>query len=145
MNIAPSLHTLSTPRSLLHTWAVIRGMCRVGAGRWYIGRRVPSPYSLPLLSSPCDLYVSYNRFDSEHEHDDLATRVAYRCWSRWSHGLEAPEVAVAVSQILGNPLDHSLYLALSWLVVRIHWAGFGVWNRSLRSRRPLQPRCLADK
>ena len=22
-----------------------------------------------------DLYVSYNRFDSEHEHDDLATRV----------------------------------------------------------------------
>ena len=33
-----------------------------------------------------------------------------------------------VSQILGNPLDHSLYLALSWLVVRIHWAGFGVWH-----------------
>ena len=32
-----------------------------------------------------------------------------------------------VSQILGNPLDHSLFLALSWLVVRIHWAGFGVW------------------
>ena len=45
----------------------------------------------------------------------------------------APVICVAmsemwrtVSQILGNPLDHSLYLALSWLVVRIHWAGFGV-------------------
>ena len=32
-----------------------------------------------------------------------------------------------VSQILGNPLDHSSFAVLSWLVVRIHWAGFGVW------------------
>ena len=31
-----------------------------------------------------------------------------------------------VSQILGNPLDHSSFAVLSWLVVRIHWAGFGV-------------------
>ena len=43
----------------------------------------------------------------------------------WEYVPEAP-YSLAVSQILGNPLDHSLYLALSWLVVRIHWAGFGV-------------------
>ena len=36
-----------------------------------------------------------------------------------------------VSQILGNPLDHSSFAVLSWLVVRIHWAGFGVWRTSI--------------
>ena len=36
------------------------------------------------------------------------------------------EVGPAVSQILGNPLDHSSFAVLSWLVVRIHCGGVRV-------------------
>ena len=38
-----------------------------------------------------------------------------------------PDTILAlVSQILGNPLDHFHSLVAGAMVVRVHWAGFGV-------------------
>ena len=55
----------------------------------------------------------------------------------WTRDRSLPWLSLAVSQILGNPLDHSLFLALSWLVVRIHCGGVRV-----RLFRNVGHRCL---
>ena len=62
--------------------------------------------------------VSNTRYVGDEVRNWIVLAPLLPSWAHWP--------TIAVSQILGNPLDHSSFAVLSWLVVRIHWAGFGV-------------------